>query len=233
MKQDCSQRVCPSGYSWGSLPTSSSDAHALRECSGAGSCDRSRGVCICYPGFAGVKCERRTCPEIQSQLCAGHGRCLSIRQLSSMPDALPLSDYWNFYETGKRYPLYGGGRAGNVDPGGNTTWDERTLHKCHCDSSWPVGLGAGETQEPEHYGDACQFKHCPSGDDPMTPNVDETNCTGVTAAGGKGVGRKGNKCLVECSNRGLCDLTLGECMCFPGFWGSACEKQKDHQVSME
>ena len=157
---------------------------------------------------------------------------MSIRQLSSMPDALPLSDYWNYYETGRRFPLYGGGREGNVEVGGNTTWDERTLYKCHCDSSWSVGLGNGETQESEYYGDACQLKHCPSGDDPMT-TADETNCTGVVAKGGKAKGRPGNKCHVECSNRGLCDLTVGECMCFEGFWGVACEKQKDFQIPLE
>jgi len=59
IQKDCSQRVCPAGYAWGSLPTSSSDGHELMECSGAGNFDRSRGVCICYPGFGGAKCERR------------------------------------------------------------------------------------------------------------------------------------------------------------------------------
>jgi len=149
-----------------------------------------------------------------------------------MPDALPLSDYWNYYVTGNRFPLYGGGREGNVETGGNTTWDERTLHRCHCDSSWSVGLGSGETQEPEYYGEACQFKRCPSGDDPMT-TLDETDCANIKAKGGKAVGRAGNKCHVECSNRGLCSLSLGECECFEGFWGIACEKQKDYQVPIE
>ena len=169
--------------------------------------------------------QRRTCPEFQSNICAGHGRCLSIRQLSTMPDALPLSDFTDFYTSGKHYPLYGGGREGNVGAGENTTWDERTLHHCHCDSSWAVGLGSGERQEAEYFGDVCQFKHCPSGNDPLT-TADETDCSGVTAAGGKGVGRSGNVCHIECSNRGLCDYGLGLCECFKGFWGSACELQK-------
>ena len=142
-----------------------------------------------------------------------------------MPDALPLSDFTDFYTSGKHYPLYGGGREGNVGTGENTTWDERTLHHCHCDSSWAVGLGSGERQEAEYFGDVCQFKHCPSGNDPLT-TADETDCSGVTAAGGKGVGRSGNVCHIECSNRGLCDYGLGLCECFKGFWGSACELQK-------
>ena len=44
---------------------------------------------------------------------------------------------------------------------------------------------------------------------------------------GKGVGQSGNRCFVECSNRGICDYELGQCMCFKGFWGSACEILKD------
>ena len=29
----------------------------------------------------------------------------------------------------------------------------------------------------------------------------------------------------ECSNRGLCDRTLGQCQCFTGHYGLACEHQ--------
>jgi hypothetical protein len=28
----------------------------------------------------------------------------------------------------------------------------------------------------------------------------------------------------ECSNKGLCDRTLGECMCLPGYEGAACQR---------
>eukprot|EP00520_Triparma_pacifica_P018326 CAMPEP_0118654522 /NCGR_PEP_ID=MMETSP0785-20121206/12440_1 /TAXON_ID=91992 /ORGANISM="Bolidomonas pacifica, Strain CCMP 1866" /LENGTH=611 /DNA_ID=CAMNT_0006547199 /DNA_START=136 /DNA_END=1971 /DNA_ORIENTATION=+ len=227
IKQDCSERVCPAGYSWGSLPTASNLGHPLEECSGAGICERGKGVCRCFEGFGGAKCDRRTCPEFNSEVCSGHGTCLSMRQLSMKPDALPLSDPWDYKTTGISYPIYGGGREGNIIVNeNNVTWDERFLHLCHCDSSWPVGLGPGETQVPEFFGAACNLRHCPSGDDPLT-TVDETNCTGVTAAGGKSVGQKGNLCHVECSNRGLCDYETGTCECFKGFWGTACEILKD------
>lgn len=36
-------------------------------------------------------------------------------------------------------------------------------------------------------------------------------------------GQFGNKCHVDCSNRGLCDYNTGVCKCFPDSWGLACE----------
>mmetsp|Transcript_19420 Transcript_19420/g.77336 ORF Transcript_19420/g.77336 Transcript_19420/m.77336 type:complete len:106 (-) Transcript_19420:160-477(-) len=93
---------------------------------------------------------------------------------------------------------------------------------CVCDSSWPVGLGAGERQEPEWFGYDCSLRHCPSGDDPLTTHVDETNCTNVTATYGFGVGADGNVCHVDCANRGICDHATGECDCFTGHYGTDC-----------
>lgn len=61
-----------------------------------------------------------------------------------------------------------------------STWDEDMIYGCVCDSSWEVGLQAGQTQEPEWFGPDCSLRHCPSGDDPSTPE-DETDCYNVTA----------------------------------------------------
>lgn len=46
---------------WVDIPTSSTVAHALAECSNQGSCDRVTGECLCYPGFEGDACQRCTC----------------------------------------------------------------------------------------------------------------------------------------------------------------------------
>ena len=56
------------------------------------------------------------------------------------------------------------------------------IYGCVCDSSWEVGLGAGQTQEPEWFGPDCSLRHCPSGDDPTTTEEDETDCSNATSS---------------------------------------------------
>ncbi len=36
------------------------------------------------------------------------------------------------------------------------------------------------------------------------------------------LGQPGNKCHIDCSNRGLCDYDTGICKCFEGFGGHNC-----------
>lgn len=38
---------------------------------------------------------------------------------------------------------------------------------------------------------------------------------------------------VECSNRGYCDRETGECECYDGFDGNACQRKKCLNVSNE
>lgn len=103
-------------------------------------------------------------------------------------------------------------------------WDYDTIYGCMCDSSWSVGYGSGMVQVSEFFGPDCSLKHCPSGDDPLTPDIDETNCFDITQPGNSQnlKGLTGNLCQVDCSNRGLCDYTSGRCQCFDGFYGDAC-----------
>ena len=54
----CDVRICPAGPSLASLPSSTTVAHAWRECSGAGICERDLGECACFDGFSGRACER-------------------------------------------------------------------------------------------------------------------------------------------------------------------------------
>lgn len=202
----CAFRVCPPGKRWHDVPSATNTAHQLAECSGVGLCDRNSGECQCPDGYGGRACDRLDCPKF----CSGHGDCMSMTEMASMTNVLPLTTA----------TTYRGAAS-------TTTWDERKGHACVCDSSWTVGLGSGERQLSEWYGPECNLRRCPSGDDPMT-TTDETDCNGKSANGASTAsptGASGNLCHIECSNRGTCNNGIGVCECFPGFTGSACEIQ--------
>ena len=90
---DCSAITCPSGKAWADVPSSSTVAHALAECSNKGICDRTTGTCHCFDGFAGDACQRMKCPND----CSGHGQCFSMIQLAETTNAFPLNNN-TFYE---------------------------------------------------------------------------------------------------------------------------------------
>ncbi|KAL7680968.1 putative EGF-like domain-containing protein [Plasmopara halstedii] len=199
---DCSTRVCPSNYAWSSIPSGTTVAHdILVECSGMGICDRRAGTCTCFPGFEGSACERMGCPND----CSHRGTCLSMRDMAAAKNANPISSPTTY----------------DNDPF-SSSWDSDRIYGCVCDSSWAVGTASGELQATEYFGADCSNRHCPIGDDPDTA-VDETDCQGKTVPGGNAVGLPGNKCLVECSNRGVCDYKAGTCICFQGYTGFACQ----------
>mmetsp|Transcript_31829 Transcript_31829/g.43438 ORF Transcript_31829/g.43438 Transcript_31829/m.43438 type:complete len:274 (-) Transcript_31829:153-974(-) len=197
---DCSLRTCPSDRAWADVPTGSNTAHQYKECSNRGTCNRATGECACFSGFTGTACQRNKCPND----CSGHGVCLSMKQLARMSNALPLGPN-TYYE-------------GSED---TVTWDENKIFGCLCDSSWTVGLGSGETQEPEWFGPDCSLRHCPSADNPRTAVV-ETDCYNVTAKNSRYTGKEGNLCQVDCANQGICDYSTGTCNCFDGYFGNDC-----------
>lgn len=218
MPSDCSGRTCPAGPAVYAQPryvdgrsnmSSMADPHRLVECSANGICNRDTGICKCREGFSGPACERAECPR----QCSQRGRCISLQRLGSQAAALPLS-----LSTSTRYEdrkFYGMVKA-------SATWDFMRGSLCVCDSSWKVGLLSGQTQLAEFFGPACEYRRCPTGDDPDTLE-DETDCEGkIQTAGGKDVGKQGNKCHVDCSNRGSCDYSTGLCQCFPGYTGMNC-----------
>eukprot|EP00949_MAST-11_sp_MAST-11-sp1_P003496 g3496.t1 len=209
----CATRVCPSGAAWWDLPSSTTTSHGLKECSNAGTCDRTSGECQCFHGFSGPACDRLGCPNN----CGGHGRCVSIASMAVLKDA----------------EIVGGATRYTGETESTDAWDKEKAYGCICDSEWKVGLGAGEYQQGQWYGPDCSKLRCPSGDDPMT-EADETDCSGKSENGASTsgtTGAEGNKCVVECSNRGLCDSTIGRCLCFTGFRGAACEVQDALSIS--
>ncbi|ETI56699.1 hypothetical protein F443_00877 [Phytophthora nicotianae P1569] len=203
---DCSTRVCPSNFAWNSIPTSTTTAHdILVECSGMGVCDRAAGACKCFPGFEGSACERMSCPND----CSDRGTCMSMRSMAAAKNALPISPPTTYGDN----PFSG-------------AWDADRIFGCVCDSGWAVGTASGELQATEYFGADCSKRHCPIGNDPDT-TADETNCQGKAVPGGTAVGVAGNKCLVECSNRGGCNYKTGVCSCYQGYTGYACQTRDE------
>ena len=49
---------CPTGPAWADKAQSQDTAHQEVECSNAGLCDRSSGICNCFSGFTGRACQR-------------------------------------------------------------------------------------------------------------------------------------------------------------------------------
>ena len=203
--------MCPAGKAIGDVATSSNTAHALAECSNMGTCERSTGICKCFPPFEGSSCEKMACPND----CSGHGACMTMGELSQLHEGAPMSE--NF--------LYGSATGLT-----NIAWDHDVMTACLCDSSWAVGVFEGQTQLSEYFGADCSLKRCPSGDDPFTTN-DETVCQGKNQLASRAStpaktstndGHYGNLCHIDCSNRGICDYSSGLCTCFEGSWGDNC-----------
>ena len=63
---ECSERSCPKGTAWFSYPSASNVAHRDElECSGAGLCDPTTGVCACQAPFTGAACELSRYPRVR------------------------------------------------------------------------------------------------------------------------------------------------------------------------
>jgi len=81
------------------------------------------------------------------------------------------------------------------------SWSDYLLDKCTCYNR-PNG-------DPAWMGHDCSQRTCPKGTAWTTEKVDGENLAHPR---------------VECSNKGTCDRTSGECRCFENYDGKACER---------
>jgi len=79
---DCSLRTCPKDLAWVGDVQNANDLHPMAECSNKGACDRSTGICNCFPGYEGVACQRTVCPNN----CNDRGSCWPEKLLATKAD---------------------------------------------------------------------------------------------------------------------------------------------------
>ncbi|GMI35358.1 hypothetical protein TeGR_g3805, partial [Tetraparma gracilis] len=112
---DCSLRVCPTGPAWADKAYATDSAHSLSECSGAGVCDRSTGICECFEGYTGVACRRSACPND----CSGAGVCMTIQDAGLY--------------LGSDYTTVAGSTGGDGMGPRYSNWDKDSIGVCSCD----------------------------------------------------------------------------------------------------
>jgi hypothetical protein len=160
---DCSERVCPFGPSWVAFPNADdNNLHdQMAECSNAGDCDRSSGLCVCRTGFTGAACDRLDCSrgiaeDGTSSTCSSHGRCLDMASLAIL----------RTNNGDKAFVTYGD------IPNDPFTWDKDRIYGCYCDEGYE--------------GFDCSLKTCPIGPDPLVSGDDEQQilyCTDTDKSG--------------------------------------------------
>ena len=112
---NCKLRSCPTGPAWFHEPIVDDYAHDIHvECSNAGVCDHSTGMCQCAPGYEGWACERTICQND----CNGNGRCYSMRELAAKRESTDLLVNGTIY--GKFYH-------------NQATWDADMAYGCYAD----------------------------------------------------------------------------------------------------
>lgn len=119
---DCSIKVCPFAPAWAAHARLTDDVHnQSAECSGVGTCDRSKGECVCSGGFEGAACEKMKCGGSSTSICGKAGRCISLRQAALGYDGFRLVHTPSIYEE----------------------WDADRIQGCLCDEGF-TGVSCGK-----------------------------------------------------------------------------------------
>ena len=202
---DCSLRTCPQARRWVAGKENPNNVWKyFTECSGVGNCNRETGLCECFNGFTGKACIRdeRMCfyDEEKRHYCSGHGDCIdlfdhmvNIRRDPSSDLNDKMHDY-NFRD------------APNIGASFERSWDPKHIYVCNC-----YGI---------YFGAKCEKKACMSPGDDVDPLWRDSWDRVVHSPGEVPEGHFQGR---ECSGRGECDYTEGECSCYKGFSGNKCQ----------
>ena len=91
----------------------------------------------------------------------------------------------------------------------NTNFYGDFMNDVQYETTFDATQSQGCVCDPGWFGADCSLQRCPSFSDPMGGN------------GGMETGR-------PCSGRGSCDTSTGTCTCFKGYFGTACEIERNH-----
>jgi len=246
---DCSRRTCARGISW--VKPSSDDAvcshQAETECSDQGLCDRATGLCTCFPGYSGRACSRTVCPND----CSGHGTCRSNQDFAydwSVAKTLQLLGDNADDDQTERFEQ-------NYIATYDDAWDSGMHQGCKCDAGYrgpdcsmiecpsttdplddkcdpntitdyrlqtDTAIGAAGWESVYSVAEAPEFTDDDSEtfQNPNNLKVDGSVSRNVYSCLGAMAGQ-------DCSGRGICDYSSGQCACFSGYAGTACEEVQE------
>ena len=217
---DCAQRSCPTGVPWVVVATSTDTARtSLVECSNAGACDRTTGLCACDKLFEGAACDQLRCPVYEEEVCGGRGVCTSMYDYAV--EGKTEYTVWDadiIYGCVCDAPYFGPdcslkGCAIGDDPS-STLEDQECNARGHCDyttgeCTCEDGYSSSSSQSDCSVKDAGTVAACP-----VSPSTHRRSHGGLDLTG-------------TCSGRGHCDLGDTDkstfCQCHDGWTGYACD----------
>ncbi|KAE9048787.1 hypothetical protein PR002_g246 [Phytophthora rubi] len=253
---DCSLRKCPTGVAWTDKAKTANAAHAVAECSNRGVCDYSKGECTCFNGYTGAACQRLRCPSD----CSGHGLCYSSATLASQygPSSLAGSGptYTNWEKDSMTSCMCDMGYNGpdcsqfmcakNDDPL-TTGQAYRTIQIAVGADPTPATALAGVdsvTKGAIYTVAFTEWVHL-GGENNLLYHTGNPPLSSFTCDLSQVTSLNSPSCVVTdvaatnviehvyCSNRGLCDFSSGQCVCYTDFKGMDCNQPSNIPDSID